>query len=155
VSNSQQKRGRPGTKTTRRGFFASVAAALGLVASLGTAAVFGYRYLVPARKRKEFVDVLMGSAGKLPIGATQEFIDSKGRKGILINNEGTVKAFSKICTHLGCEVQWQADKQQFYCPCHEGFFDANGKNIAGPPPRPLDEYQVTVKDDHIYVALEV
>ena len=73
---------------------------------------------------------------------------------VILNNNGKVKAFSKICTHLGCEVEWHAQKKEFFCPCHEGFFNADGKNIKGPPPRPLNEFKVTVKDDNVYVALE-
>ncbi|MBW1646032.1 MAG: Rieske (2Fe-2S) protein [Deltaproteobacteria bacterium] len=127
---------------------------LGVVASLGTSAYYGIRYLVPAKKEAKFTDVLVGTVSELPVNGAKEFIDNQGKKAILVNNGKEIKAFSKICTHLGCEVEWQAEKKHFFCPCHEGFFDANGKNIAGPPPRPLNEYKVTVKDDNIFVALK-
>ncbi len=143
-----------GAEVSRRDFLTNAAMTVGLVASLGTAGYYGVRYLVPKPREKTFVDVLVSNLKKLTPGAAQEFIDAKGRKGILVNNNGTVKAFSKICTHLGCEVEWHPQKKEFFCPCHEGFFDANGKNVKGPPPRPLDEFKVTVKDDNIYVALE-
>jgi Rieske Fe-S protein len=143
-----------GGEVSRRDFLANAAMGAGLVAALGTAGYYGIRYLVPRPANKRFVDVLVANLEELTSGAAREFIDAKGRKGILINNDGTVKAFSKICTHLGCEVEWHSQKKEFFCPCHEGFFDANGKNIKGPPPRPLNEFKVTVKDDNIYVALE-
>ena len=49
-----------------------------------------------------------------------------------------VHAFSATCTHLGCQVHWEADKKRFLCPCHGGVYDAGGRVIEGPPPRPLD-----------------
>ena len=138
----------------RRDFLANVAMAAGLVVSLGVAAGYSIRYLVPKKRVPRYMDVLVGNLKGLPPGEAREFMDTRGHKGILINNQGAVKAFSKICTHLGCEVEWKDTEGKFYCPCHEGFFDAEGKNIAGPPPRPLDEYKVTLKDDNIYVAME-
>jgi len=47
---------------------------------------------------------------------------------------------SSRCTHLGCQVNWHADTKSFVCPCHDASFDINGEVLAGPPPRPLDEY---------------
>ena len=43
------------------------------------------------------------------------------------------RAFSAICTHLGCIVGWDAARHQIACPCHAGFFDINGRPVAGPP----------------------
>ena len=62
-----------------------------------------------------------------------------------------VKAMSTVCTHLGCTVQWEKDKQEFYCPCHGGRFDKNGKVIAGPPPAPLDTYPTDLEGDNIFI----
>ena len=143
----------PDEKMTRRDFFSTAAMTVGLVLSIGTAAIYSLKYLVPAKRKIKFVDVLVGNIKQLPDGSSLEFIDGLGKKAILINDKGTLSAFSKICTHLGCEVEWQADKKQFFCPCHKGYFDASGKNIAGPPPRPLDAYKVTVKDGNVYVSV--
>jgi Rieske Fe-S protein len=52
----------------------------------------------------------------------------------------TVRVFSNICTHLACHINWHPDVQHFISPCHDGHFDTLGKNISGPPPRPLDEF---------------
>ena len=49
--------------------------------------------------------------------------------------------FSNVCTHLGCRVNWEADKNEYVCPCHDGHFGLDGKVVSGPPPRPLDVYQ--------------
>ena len=65
---------------------------------------------------------------------------------------GELRAFSAICTHLNCTVQYRADINHIWCACHNGHYDLNGKNIAGPPPRPLDSYVVNVRGDQIVVA---
>ena len=72
---------------------------------------------------------------------------------ILINTVGGVlKAFSAVCTHLNCTVQYLAKTRNIWCACHNGKFDLNGKVISGPPPRPLEEYKVSVEGDNIVVS---
>jgi len=63
-----------------------------------------------------------------------------------------LKAFSAACTHLACIVQYRADISHIWCACHNGHFDVNGKNIEGPPPKPLEEYVVNVRADQIVVS---
>jgi Rieske Fe-S protein len=65
---------------------------------------------------------------------------------------GELKAFSASCTHLACIVQYRPDLSEIWCACHNGHFDLNGKNIAGPPPKPLEEYVVNVRSDQIVVS---
>jgi Rieske Fe-S protein len=62
-----------------------------------------------------------------------------------------LKAFSAACTHLACIVQYRSDISHIWCACHNGHFDLNGKNIEGPPPKPLEEYIVNVRSDQIVV----
>ena len=50
---------------------------------------------------------------------------------------GNYRALSATCTHLGCIVQYRSDLQEIWCACHNGLYDLNGRNISGPPPRPL------------------
>lgn len=74
------------------------------------------------------------------------------RPGLLVKTPaGELKAFSAICTHLDCTVQYREDRQVIWCACHNGVYDLNGKNISGPPPRPLDPLQVKVRGDQIVV----
>lgn len=73
--------------------------------------------------------------------------------GLLVRTpEGVYRAFSATCTHLNCTVQYRGDVKQIWCACHNGFYDLNGKNVSGPPPRPLDEYRVNVVDGEIVVS---
>ena len=55
------------------------------------------------------------------------------------------------CPHLGCEVPWNTQKQQFFCPCHGSAFAADGTRIAGPTPRGLDSLDTTVQNGHLMV----
>ena len=62
------------------------------------------------------------------------------------------RAFSAACTHLGCIVQYDGARRIIWCACHNGQYDLNGRNIAGPPPRPLTEYKVVQKGGDIIVS---
>lgn len=64
---------------------------------------------------------------------------------------GDLRAFSATCTHLDCTVQFRKDMGVIWCACHNGKFDLNGRNIAGPPPRPLDEFRVLVQGDDVFI----
>jgi Rieske Fe-S protein len=65
---------------------------------------------------------------------------------VLRKSPTEVVAFSNVCTHLGCRVNWQADKKEYVCPCHDGHFNIDGRVVAGPPPRPLDTYETKVEN---------
>jgi cytochrome b6-f complex iron-sulfur subunit len=75
-----------------------------------------------------------------------------GDATVVISYKGELRAFSAICTHLGCIVQWMKDEGIFLCPCHGGKFDPNGNVISGPPPKPLLKYGVKVEDNKIELS---
>jgi len=78
------------------------------------------------------------------------------KPGILIDTpSGDIRAFSAICTHLECTVQYRPDLKHIWCACHNGHYNLNGVNIAGPPPRPLEKFIVNIKGDNIYVHKNV
>lgn len=58
--------------------------------------------------------------------------------------EGDYRAFSATCTHLDCVVGYQKDRTRIWCNCHNGEYDLEGRNVAGPPPRPLTAFKVNV-----------
>jgi Rieske Fe-S protein len=66
------------------------------------------------------------------------------------NGQGFI-VMSNICTHLGCKVRWIPDQEGFFCPCHNGVFAKDGSVVSGPPPRPLDQYEVKIEDGILYV----
>lgn len=58
--------------------------------------------------------------------------------------EGEFRAFSATCTHLDCIVTYQKDHNRIFCNCHNGVYDLNGRNVAGPPPKPLEPFEVNL-----------
>lgn len=74
------------------------------------------------------------------------------RPGLLVKTPaGDLRAFSAICTHLDCTVQYREDRQEIWCACHNGKYDLSGKNVSGPPPRPLEALEVKTRGDQIVV----
>lgn len=73
---------------------------------------------------------------------------------IYVRNDGGGKftVFDDHCTHLGCPFNYEEEKKGFYCPCHGGVFDDEGRVLAGPPPRPLDRYEYKIEDGVLYVG---
>ena len=65
---------------------------------------------------------------------------------------GELRAFSATCTHLDCTVQYRKDFGLIWCACHNGKYDVNGRNVSGPPPRPLDEYKVNVQGEEVFIS---
>jgi len=97
--------------------------------------------------------------GEVEVGPSEKFPRNSGaifrmgtRPGILVHTpEGEFKAFSAVCTHLSCTVEYRSEYRDIYCACHAGKYDLNGNNVAGPPPRPLEEYRVEIREGVIYV----
>jgi cytochrome b6-f complex iron-sulfur subunit len=112
------------------------------------------RYLVPPRSGES-----AASSVTLPIKPddlapdTGKIFKFGNRPGIIVRTPtGDLRAFSATCTHLGCIVQYRPDLQQLWCACHNGHFDLNGTNVAGPPPKPLEAFTVNVRGDQIVVS---
>lgn len=141
---------RPGTPAarSRRAF---VLAGFG-GAGLCYAAAIGYpvyRYLAsPVEKAAAagaVTEVSLADAQKLPSGSVLMFRFG-AKPGLLIHHrDDTWVAMDAVCTHLGCTVQYQPDRDRVYCACHGGIYDARtGANVGGPPPRPLRLFKVAV-----------
>ncbi|NOZ27486.1 MAG: Rieske 2Fe-2S domain-containing protein [Chloroflexi bacterium] len=111
-------------------------------------------YLIPPERgsAKGAGLVQVGTTKDIPIG--QGKVVSLGNKPIIVTNtDHGVKAFSAICTHLGCIVVWDSTRRVIVCPCHDGLFNpVTGAVIAGPPPAPLPTMPVSVEGENIYVG---
>jgi cytochrome b6-f complex iron-sulfur subunit len=94
------------------------------------------------------VDV--ASTADLPPG-TGEVFSVNNKPVLVINTPDGYKALSATCTHLGCILFWNEQREVVACPCHEAYFNTNGAVISGPPPAPLPTYRVQVEGDRIYV----
>jgi Rieske Fe-S protein len=112
-----------------------------------------FAYLVPPKQAG--VEVSSVKAGKLSeIEKESGKIIKFGTKPVILirtaNDE--LRAFSATCTHLDCTVQYRKDFGMIWCACHNGKYDLNGRNISGPPPRPLDEFRVLLHGDEILIS---
>lgn len=112
------------------------------------------RYLVPppaGESAAATVTLALKPADVMPNSG--QIFKFGNRPGILVRTPaGELRAFSAVCTHLNCTVQYRSDLSHIWCACHNGHFDLNGVNIAGPPPRPLEPYTVNVREDQMVVS---
>lgn len=102
----------------------------------------------PARAR-------IASLRELAIGAAVmfEYPDPQSRCLLIRPDARTLVAFSQSCTHLSCAVVPRVQEGVLHCPCHEGYFDLRtGRNIAGPPPRPLPKINLEVDGEDVYAV---
>lgn len=85
---------------------------------------------------------------------TGTIIPFGGKPAIIIRTaEGEFKAFEAVCTHLDCTVQYRPDFGMIWCACHNGKYDLTGKNISGPPPRPLIALSIRkTENDEIIIS---
>ena len=112
------------------------------------------RYLIPPKVEESTSRTVTLAVKPQEVKANSGQIFRFGSQpAILVNTpSGELKAFSAACTHLACIVQYRSDINQIWCACHNGHFDLNGKNVEGPPPKPLEEYAVNVRGDQIVVS---
>lgn len=106
----------------------------------------------PGTAESAEMSVSAGQTGEVPPNSGKIF-KFGAEPGLLIRTaEGDLRAFSARCTHLNCTVQYDPAERLIICACHNGQFDLNGKNIGGPPPKPLEAYKVNVRGDEIVVS---
>jgi len=148
------EKGPPQAPVTRKRF---VDWLLGTSAGGFLAAVFYpvIRYIIPPELPESAVNSVTLAFPPTDMPANSGRIFKFGNKpGILVETpSGELRAFSAICTHLDCTVQYREDLGHIWCACHNGHYDLNGVNIAGPPPRPLDRYDVNVRGNQIVVSV--
>lgn len=138
---------------SRNGFVKVVVAMVGTAmgAIIGIPAI-GYLISPASKIQKSNAWVPLGPLDKIPLGIptlynfTRTQINGWEKTvnsyGVYVwrKNEDEVKVFSNVCTHLSCRVTWNAEKEEYICPCHAGLFDIEGNVTGGPPPRPLKLY---------------
>ena len=154
------------TDLSRRNFLAVAIWSIASFIGLGLA-IPAIAYTVgPALKRtKEENWIRLGSASKVELNTPTLFkVTVEQQSGWIVNEEELsfyvltengrdYIAMSNICTHLGCRVRWIEEQEQFFCPCHNGVFDKEGMVVSGPPPRPLDRYEVKVENNQLYLLV--
>ena len=121
------------TAVTRREWLTLLAMGIGLAASYGLFALQGFLFLLPRRIRPPTRKLFAGQLDQYQIGTPQTVLDLQGNAILVKRDQQGLRAFNSTCPHLGCRVHWEADKQRFFCPCHNGVFNADGVAVAGPP----------------------
>jgi Rieske Fe-S protein len=106
------------------------------------------RFLVPpASGEPETASAVAAKAADLKPNSGKVF-KFGSRPGIVVRTgDGELRAFSAVCTHLDCTVQYKVDTSQLWCACHNGTYDLGGNVVSGPPPRALERFVVNVRGD--------
>jgi cytochrome b6-f complex iron-sulfur subunit len=111
------------------------------------------RYLIPPpRTDLGSSTVMAAKVGELKVNSGKIFRFGDKPALLVLTPDDKYLAFTAVCTHLGCTVQYQPDTHEIWCPCHNGKYDLHGRNISGPPPKPLTEFDVHVQGNDIYVS---
>lgn len=123
---------------------------------LASAASFLYpvlRYVVPPPATDLGGDTVLAAKADELKANTAKIFKFGSKPGLLVRtSEGEFRAVSAVCTHLSCTVQYKPETHQVWCACHNGLYGLDGRNISGPPPRPLEAYDVHVQGDQVVVS---
>jgi Rieske Fe-S protein len=125
----------------------------GLGASILSFLYPAIRFVQPPRAAEASVnEAPAGKASDLKPN-TGKIVKFGARPVLLVRiGDSEFKAFSAICTHLNCTVQFNEEKRQIWCACHNGYYDLNGHVVSGPPPKPLDEYSVHLRAEEVIIS---
>jgi cytochrome b6-f complex iron-sulfur subunit len=129
-----------------------------LLAGGFTASIASFIY--PAVRFMNPPDIPEASVNEVSAGKVQDLKPNAGkivrfgsRPALLVRvGENQWRAFSAVCTHLNCTVQYRDSTNQIWCACHNGNYDLNGHVVSGPPPSPLEEYAVRVRGEEIVIT---
>jgi len=151
-------------EVNRKDFLSLATFAIGGVISFALGIPAVAYILGPALKKASQQNwIPLGAASKVEVGVPTLFKAKVEQKAGWITNEQELTfyvltdngrdytAMSNVCTHLGCRVRWVEDRQEFFCPCHNGVFNKEGQVVDGPPPRPLDRFEVKLETDQLFV----
>lgn len=139
----------------RRALTVFVNSAIALIGA-GLTSVLGAFALRPSAKAEDGRWLRAGALADLPpnvpvpkvlaISRQDGWYRERARATVFLVWDGdkTVHALSATCTHLGCQVRWDAASTKFRCPCHGGVFAVDGSVVEGPPPRPLDRIDARI-----------
>jgi Rieske Fe-S protein len=157
INHAEGRHAKPAALTgpppaTRRSFLDYLLGSTAL-ATLGAIVYPIFRFMSPPQVIESTENsVVAAKLSEVPVNSGKIF-KFGNKPGILVHTDaGEFKAFSAVCTHLECIVQYRTETKQIWCACHNGQYNLSGKNIGGPPPRPLEEYKVNTRGDEVVVT---
>lgn len=134
----------------RRGFLRLLLAFLGSTAL----ASFLYpllRFFAPPSGKATIKQVSLKKA-ELPVGKAKNIVFNNTPVIVINRHDKGYVVISRVCTHLGCLVDYDETKKRLQCPCHAGTFDLEGNVISGPPPKPLQKFSLKVEGENIVIG---
>lgn len=151
-------------ESSRRKFFKNLVNSIGaaIVIILGTP-LAGF-YILPALRKPKVVWKECGDMKNFPLGEIKlvtlkplerrQWPEDWGTEAAFVyrRGENDIVVYNIHCTHVGCPVDWSPQAKRFFSPCHGGVFDKDGLVVAGPPPRPLDRYEVKIEKGIVYAG---
>jgi Rieske Fe-S protein len=151
--SANQKPETSGVDPTGRRRFLDYLLGTSALATLGAIVYPIFRFMTPPTVVESAAStVVAAKLAEVPKNSGKIF-KFGNKPGLIVRTEtGELKAFSAVCTHLECIVQYRPDTKQIWCACHNGQYNLSGKNVGGPPPRPLEEFQVNTRGDDIVVT---
>lgn len=140
-------------ETSERRSFVSWLLSGGVAASLGSFFFPVIRFLNPPHVTEAAVnEIAAGKASQIKPNSGR-IVKFGNKPALLVRaTETEWRAFSAVCTHLNCTVQYQESSSQIWCACHNGVYDLNGRVVSGPPPKPLEEYAVKLRGDEVVIS---
>jgi Rieske Fe-S protein len=147
VPESPEKVAQPGRR------WVNVLLGSGLAASVVSFIYPALRYIIPPPVAESTSrSVVAAKVGELK-NNTGEIFKFGSKPALLVRMaDGTFRAYTAVCTHLNCTVQYRPDLHQIWCACHNGLYDLEGRNVSGPPPRPLEVFEVHVQGEDVVVT---
>ncbi|MDZ7624371.1 MAG: Rieske (2Fe-2S) protein [Ignavibacteriaceae bacterium] len=137
---------------SRREFLNKLWKGLGIVAVVEFAAVFfGFLFTGKDEKENEKPKQLFDAGEVKSFQPDSVTIFRGGRFYLVRLADGGFLALSLRCTHLGCSVEWEEDKQRFICPCHASAFEITGNVLNPPAPSALDYFPVKIQSGKVMV----
>jgi len=108
------------------------------------------KFLIPPPQNSIDPNILSIPISQIPCGKSH-VTKYKGHPIIIINRDGNLHALSAICTHLGCIVKWDKNKEELFCPCHMAKYDLNGNVKSGPAPKSLFALKTNIINDQVII----
>ncbi len=132
----------------------------GLAASYGTLGVMAVRFL-HASDSQAIGWQFLCRTDELSAGESLPYVAPSGVRVVVARHgDGDVAddfiALSSVCPHLGCAVHWEVQNERFFCPCHNGVFDAQGNATEGPPAaasQQLKRFPLRVEDGLLFIEV--
>ena len=125
----------------------------GAIASMASFLYPVIRFLNPPKITEAAVNEVSGGKVQDLKPNSGKIIRFGSKPALLVRTSETEwKAFSAVCTHLNCTVQYRDSTSQIWCACHNGTYDLNGHVVSGPPPNPLEEYVVNLRGDDVIIS---